>query len=516
MDAANANGDMPNSHDAEKLSEPAMIEPAAVSILLAGTISDLFGRRYVLLMADVFNVVGNILCATSHGSKQFIAGMTILGASCGMWQLGLICVPELLPNNWRHIGVVLADTILFVCVVVGPVVGRYAVADPTGRQWEWNYWAGLICMVPTVILTFLMYKPPKHPHGASWKEALLGFDYGGAILVTSGLVLTLVGIVYSTTLASTSGLVVGPLVAGLVLLAFFGVWENISKATYKLCPPHIFTHHRGRAFTAPFIFGTVITMFYYGMNVLWPTMIAVLYTTAETPISQAVVLGLPTNIALVLGAVLFATIGHHIKHWKVMLIISFVGSTLFGGLMALVTVDNKKTMIAITFLEQFFFGWAQYACFAWVQLGVDQLDLGAAGGLGGVGRFGGASLAIAIYSSILKNTQRKAAKTLVVEAGLNSGLTKSSAELLLQALSAGSATALQDIPGITASAIAQGTLALKESYVHGIRITALSSLAFGCLGTIMCFFSEDIEPKMNEKTNVFLENDIHADMNKFH
>lgn len=48
----------------------------------------------------------------------------------------------------------------------------------------------------------------------------------------------------------------------------------------------------------------------------------------------------------------------------------------FGTLMAMVTPYNKGTMIAFTFIQQTFFGWAQYESIMFTQLGVDQHDLG--------------------------------------------------------------------------------------------------------------------------------------------
>jgi hypothetical protein len=36
------------------------------------------------------------------------------------------------------------------------------------------------------------------------------------------------------------------------------------------------------------------------------------------------------------------------------------------------------------------------------------------------------------------------------------------------------------------------------------------------LGILAAFFTQDIEHLMTDKTEVFLENDVHAEMNRFH
>ena len=53
----------------------------------------------------------------------------------------------------------------------------------------------------------------------------------------------------------------------------------------------------------------------------------------------------------------------------------------FGALLALVTPDRRGLAIAMVFIEQIGFGWAQYLSIAFVQFGTDQVELGIAGGL---------------------------------------------------------------------------------------------------------------------------------------
>lgn len=188
-------------------------------------------------------------------------------------------------------------------------------------------------------------------------------------------------------------------------------------------------------------------MFYYGINVIYPTMINIFYVTPTTPRSEQLLLTLPGNLGLVFGACLLIAFGNLIGHWKYTLIISWVGMSLFGGLLAMVTPYNKGTMIAFAFLEQMFFGWAQYESIAFTQLGVKQMDLGISGGLSGVARFAGGSLAQAIYTTILANTQSSRAAKTVPAAAEALGLGADEAQQLLQAITAGATDAIAKIPG---------------------------------------------------------------------
>lgn len=78
--------------------------------------------------------------------------------------------------------------------------------------------------------------------------------------MTSGVCITLVGIINTTYMESSSARVIGPLAAGISLIIAFGLWEQFSKVKYKLCPPEIFKVNNGRAFTAPFFLAMIVTM----------------------------------------------------------------------------------------------------------------------------------------------------------------------------------------------------------------------------------------------------------------
>lgn len=56
---------------------------------------------------------------------------------------------------------------------------------------------GFIAETISLVFLFLLYHPPQHPKGVPWREGLAGLDYVGALLVAPGVVLTLVGIIFT-------------------------------------------------------------------------------------------------------------------------------------------------------------------------------------------------------------------------------------------------------------------------------------------------------------------------------
>lgn len=56
---------------------------AAVGFSIAGRLSDIFGRRYVILVGQVLTIIGGIVAGTAKSMNQLIAGEVILGAAIG-------------------------------------------------------------------------------------------------------------------------------------------------------------------------------------------------------------------------------------------------------------------------------------------------------------------------------------------------------------------------------------------------------------------------------------------------
>lgn len=130
-------------------------------------------------------------------------------------------------------------------------------------------------------------------------------------------------------------------------------------------------------------------------------------------------------------------------------------------------------------------------------------------------RYAGGSLAQAIYTTILTNTQSARAAATVPAAAIAAGMSSENAQALLAAFPLG-ASAISKVPGTSTEAIGAASLAFQWSYAHGLKVVALSSLSFGIVGLLCIFYCEDLTPKMTNKVEIFLENDIYADKNEFH
>jgi hypothetical protein len=375
--------------------------------LSSGANTDLLGRRWFLVGGNLICVLGHIVVASAKSTNAVIAGMAIAGFGGANCQMAAFSLSELLPNKWRHIGVVLADVATFLSVIVGPVSARFGFENGT---WRWNFYTAAICQFLSFLGLFFLYFPPAHPLGLPFQQVIKELDYlgtyplpfpqfllaladkiPGMFLFVAGSLPVLLGIVYTTVFPSSDPHVVAPLCIGFFFLILFALWETYGKIKHPLTPTYVFTSSYGRDLTAPCIALAVVNMFYYSSSILWPTMISVFYTKGGTDWKYGVLLSTVQGFAITAGALALSFFGGTIKRWHWQLTGSVFFMVLFGVMLALGNPGNKSLMIAFVFLSQGAYGWAIYLSIAISQMGVDHKNLGLSGGLSGAARFAGGS-----------------------------------------------------------------------------------------------------------------------------
>ncbi|KAJ5518785.1 Major facilitator superfamily domain general substrate transporter [Penicillium expansum] len=469
---------------------PAWTISITCAFLIFGPNTDLLGRRWFLVLGNLVCFIGHIVVASAKSTNQVIAGLVISGFGGANCQMAAFALPELLPNKWRHIGVVIADFTVYIAVIVAPVTARYGYELGT---WAWNFWGVAIFQGLSFFGLLFLYHPPKHPLGISYKEAFKSLDYLGAFLFIGGAVPFLMGIVWAGVYASNDVHVVAPLVVGAAVLICFALWETFGKLKYPLTPTYIFASSLGRDFTAPVIALGVVNMFYYSSSILWPQMITVFYTNGGADWKYSVILSLPQGFAIFFGAILLTCFGSTLRHWHWQLTGSVFVMVVFGSLLGIVTPTNQGTMIAFIFLSQAGFGWALYLSIAITQMGVEHKNLGVSGGISGCIRFAAGAVATSIYQTVYR-------------------LPESKIPDLMAVVSQGAAAMISYTPAVVVAAEA----ALSQAYCKAIFVVAMVSMAFGILGLAACLCCKDVDSKMTNKIEVYLENTDLSDRNKYH
>lgn len=213
-------------------------------ILVAGSLSDLYGRKKILTAGLVGFLIASLGCAVAPNVGFLIAARFVQGVA------GAMLVPSslaLIMSNFRGdaegraIGTWTAWT--GISGVFGPVLGGVLV---DAASWRWVFAINVLPIAVTLVLLALLEPEEHRPHGR--------VDWRGAILCALGLGGPVFALIEQPTRGWADPVIWGPLAGGLVLLAAFLVWEW--RCPHPMVPLGLF---RNRVFSV----GNVATFAIY-------------------------------------------------------------------------------------------------------------------------------------------------------------------------------------------------------------------------------------------------------------
>ncbi len=207
----------------------------AVLLLSGAALGDRFGRRRVFTIGLGIFTAASAAAALAPTTEALIAARAIQGAgAAAVLPLTLTLLSEAFPAGRRGLVLGLWSGISGLGVAIGPLVGG-AVVD--GISWHWIFWINVpigLALIPLAATKL------KESYGPAKELDLRGLGLGGA-----GLLGVVYGIVRGHELGWTSAEILGPIAAGLLLLAGFVAWEL--RAPHPMLPMRFF---RSRAFAA--------------------------------------------------------------------------------------------------------------------------------------------------------------------------------------------------------------------------------------------------------------------------
>ncbi|KAJ9624810.1 hypothetical protein H2203_004760 [Taxawa tesnikishii (nom. ined.)] len=203
-----------------------------------GKISDIFGRKPVLLLANIVFMVGSLVAALSNSIGMLIAARAVQGmGGGGLVTLVNICISDLfsLRSRGAYFGII--GGVWALASAIGPVIGGVFTEKVS---WRWCFYINLPLdgLAFFVILFFLDLKTPKTP---IW-DGLKAIDWTGSLTVVGGTLMFLFGLEYGgITYPWDSAIVICLLVFGVVTWGLFVINEwKIAK--YPVMPLRLFKY----------------------------------------------------------------------------------------------------------------------------------------------------------------------------------------------------------------------------------------------------------------------------------
>ena len=200
---------------------------SSVGFLLAGRLSDLYGRKWMVMATTILGLLGCILGGTAHSIAQLIVSNGCNGlAAAGQLSFGIV-LGELVPNKQRGPIVTFVFLSSLPFAVFGGVIARSFILY-TAAGWRWSYYIGIILSGITLVLYQLLYHPPTfkqlHVGKTRWQQTKK-LDFVGILLFVIGWVLFLIGLSWAGgTYAWRSAHVLSVLLVGVFVVVLFFIW----------------------------------------------------------------------------------------------------------------------------------------------------------------------------------------------------------------------------------------------------------------------------------------------------
>ncbi|KAA0084662.1 MFS transporter [Mycolicibacterium sp. P9-64] len=226
-------------------------------ILVAGAVSDLFGRLNVLRTGLAVFAVASLLCAAAPTGWALVAARCLQGIGAAF------LVPSSLAMiNARFTGAAQARAIgtwtawTGTAFVVGPPLGGLLVDV---LDWRWVFGINIVPLAVTLYLTTSLDRDEVSQR--QWGR----IDFVGAALCAVGLSTTVFALIEQQRLGMSHPAVVVGLAVGLTCLLAFPFWER--RAAHPMMPLQLFTSRN-------FAVGNLATVFLYAAVSLGTLLVA--------------------------------------------------------------------------------------------------------------------------------------------------------------------------------------------------------------------------------------------------
>ncbi|KAI5243124.1 putative major facilitator superfamily transporter [Aureobasidium subglaciale] len=257
-----------------------------------GKASDIFGRKPMLLFANIIFMFGSLVAALSNSIGMLIVARAVQGLGSGGLVIVNIAVGDLFSIRTRGACYGLLGAIWAIASSVGPMIGGILTQ---GAGWRWCFWINLPLdgLAFILLYLFLDIESPK----SSVREGMMVLDWIGSSLVIGATVMFLLGIqVGGETFPWSSPIVICLIVFSLLTFVLFVLYEW-KVPRYPVMPLRLFKSRNNIAtlFVA-FIQGIVFISGNYYLPLFFQTV------RGLSPILSGVYL-LPTALALSVSCV---------------------------------------------------------------------------------------------------------------------------------------------------------------------------------------------------------------------
>jgi EmrB/QacA subfamily drug resistance transporter len=370
---------------------------STIAVPISGKLSDLFGRRRLLMIGIVLFVLASVLSGVAQNIDQLIAYRALQGIGGGILMANAFAIiGDLFDARERGKWQGIFGAVFGLSSLVGPLLGGYLTDGHNlfgaMTDWRWTFFIN----VPVGALAFGLiarYMPTIIDRAV--KPVI---DYLGAVLLTIGLA----SLVLATSLGGTpnwewnSAQIIGLFVSTVVFLTAFIFAER--RAKDPILPLKFFKSH---IFNMVSILFLLFGMAFFGAIVYIPTFAQLVLNFSAT---NSGVLLLPMILGLTVASIAVGQLVNKTGKYKIYIVVGLGLATI--GVVTLTGLDPTSTYLdlawrmAVTGLG---LGMAMPIFSLAVQNALPQEDLGAATSSTQLFRSIGSTVGLAIMGGMLNN-----------------------------------------------------------------------------------------------------------------
>ncbi len=296
-----------------------------------GKLSDIYGRKIILLFGISVFLLGSVLCGLSNSMIQLVIYRGVQGFGAAALTSTAFAIPADIfapAERARYMGVF--GAVFGLASVLGPFIGGLLT---DAISWHWVFFVNL--PIGVVAMAFIAVKLPKLHSGVQSK-----IDYAGAITLLVAVVPLLLALTLDKAQnAWTSPLILGLLALSVVGLVLFFVAE--SRASSPILPLHLF---RNRTFAITSMTSVVIgiTLFaaIFFLSIYMVNVLGASATEAGTTL-------IPLMLSLVLASIVSSQIVQHTGRYKPIIVVGMVLIVIALWWLTTLTTDTSPWMVRL-------------------------------------------------------------------------------------------------------------------------------------------------------------------------
>ncbi|OQE16433.1 hypothetical protein PENSTE_c024G06413 [Penicillium steckii] len=429
-------------------------------------LSDIWGRKLILLIAVAWFFVSSIICATAVNMQMLIAGRALQGvAGGGLLQLVIIVISDLFSVRHRSLYLGLMECMWALAGGIGPLMGG---AFSEYVTWRWNFWINL--PVSGLAFVLLLFFLDVHNPKTKMIDGIKAIDWFGSLSVLGLTLMLLLGLDFGgVTFAWSSSQVICLIVFGALCSLLF-IYSEKRLAKYPLMPLGIFSRLSNiAALAVTFAHGFVFIAGEYYIPLY-------LQSAKEASPMRSGILTLPVVLAEAFSGMITGAVIHRTGRYLEMIWLGLALMTIGTGLYINLDVDSSLgEIVGYQFLSGFGAGFLFQTPIIAIQAMVTQDETASATATLGFIRNMATATSIVIGGVVFQNSMGQMRPSL-----LATGMPENLAEQMTGDSAAASVEIIKTIDD------AAQLLAVKEAFAWSMRNMWI---LYTCMSGLGLFFS---------------------------